>query len=159
MSYWAVAQTQPQRERIARIWLMRSGYETYSPRVKLRFGRIIRLYPNYLFVRIVERFYPILSTPGIVRLCMSGDRPAPLPDTVIRRLRRREVGGFVRLRRHRPKHGQKVRILHGTFEGRMALYEGMSGEERERVLLELLGQMVSVELPSKDVEGTQHLAL
>ena len=160
MSFWAVAQTEPQREHLVRVWLMRLGYETYAPRVRLRRGRIVRLFPTYILVRIIDRWYPVLWTPHVTRMLMSGDRPACLPDNEVARIRRREVGGFVRLPRNRHKPGERIRIVRGTFEGRMALYEGMSGPERERVLLELLGQMVSVELPARDVEEPpQQLAL
>jgi len=151
--YWAVAQTEPQREHIARVWLMRLGYETYAPRVRLRRGRVVRLFPTYIFARVSLAWYPILWTPGIIRLLMAGDAPARLPEIEIQRIKRREVGGFVRLPRRRPFIGQQVRIVKGSFEGRMALYAGMSGDERERVLLELLGQMVSVELPAQHVSA------
>src|SRR5262245_16951655 len=87
--YWAVAQTEPQREHIARLWLMRLGYETYAPRVRLRRGRVVRLFPTYIFVRVFERFYPILWTPGILRLLMAGQRPARLPASHILALTRR----------------------------------------------------------------------
>jgi transcription antitermination factor NusG len=158
LSFWAVAQTKPQHEHIARIWLMRSGFETYAPRIKYRSGRIMRLFPTYIFVRVIDRWYPILWSPGVLRLLMSGEQPARLPELEVLRIRRREVNGFVKLPRKGPTYGQRVRILRGSFEGRMALYEGQAAEERECVLLELLGQMVPVELPSRDVEGAQSLA-
>jgi len=154
MSYWAVAQTEPQREHAARLLLMRgrpeenvSPFETYAPRIKDR-GRIAFLFPAYLFVRIVERWYPVRWTPGIVRICMAGDHPAPVPDEIVDAIRKREVGGFVRLPQPRIlKPGDKVRVTRGSFEGRLGIYAGMASHERQRALLELLGQMVPVEFP------------
>ena len=49
------------------------------------------------------------------------------------------------------KKGQQVRITGGSFAGQIGIYEGMSGKDRERVLLNLLGQAVPVDLPGKDV--------
>lgn len=152
MSYWAVVQTETQREHIARTLLMRASYETYAPRIKSKRGGAQLLFPTYIFVRVVDRWYPIRWTPGVLRILMAGDQPAPLADEIVLGFRRREVRGFVKLPPPRkPRRGQKVRITRGSFEGHVALYEGMSGPDRERVLLALLGQMVSVELPARDI--------
>jgi transcriptional antiterminator RfaH len=151
MSYWAVAQTETQREHTVRLLLMRAGFMTYLPRIKHR-GRIQPLFPGYLFIRLADRWYSVMWTAGVVRLLMSGDQPAKLPEDVVTQIRKREHGGFVKLPIQRLKKGQKVRIVRGSFEGQIALYEGMSGKDRERVLLNLLGQKVPVELPSRDLE-------
>ena len=150
---WAVIQTQPQYEHVVRLLLMRANFETYLPRIKVH-NRITPLFPSYLFVLLAERsWYPVMWTPHVTRLLMSGDRPAQLPEEVIVQIRRREQNGLVKLPNpsKRPKKGQMVRIIRGSFEGRLALYEGMSGKDRERVLLDLLGQTVPVELPAKDI--------
>jgi transcription antitermination factor NusG len=151
MSYWAVAQTEPQREHIARIFLMRERYETYAPRVRFKGGKIALLFPGYLFVRVIERFYPIMFSPGVLRLLMSGETPAHLPDKVVTGIRRGEIGGFVRLPPKHPRRGQKVRIMRGFFEGQTAVHDGMTGPERARVLLEAMGQTVRLELSSRDL--------
>ena len=151
MSYWAVAQVESQREHAVRLLLMRAGFMTYLPRIKHR-GRIQPLFPGYLFIRLIDRWYPVIWTVGVVRLLMSGDQPAKLPEDVVTQIRKREHGGFVKLPIQRLRKGQKVRIVRGSFEGQIALYEGMSGKDRERVLLNLLGQSVPVELPSRDLE-------
>jgi transcription antitermination factor NusG len=68
-------------------------------------------------------------------------------------IRKREVNGFVKLPMpdRRLKPGQKVRIVSGSFAGQIGLYQGQTSRDRERVLLELLGQAVPVELPGKDI--------
>ena len=55
-------------------------------------------------------------------------------------IRKQERNGLVKLpeREHRLKKGQKVRITGGSFAGQIGLYEGLSGKDRARVLLELL---------------------
>src|SRR4030095_14508476 len=149
---WWVVQTEAQREHFVRLLLMRGGFESYGPRIKLR-GRIAMLFPAYLFVKPQERWYPVLWTPHVVRLLMSGERPAHLADDVIQAIRKREIGGFVRL----PKYskmlikGQNVLIAKGSFAGRIAIYDGMNSRERARVLLELLGRQVTIELPQTDI--------
>jgi transcription antitermination factor NusG len=50
---------------------------------------------------------------------MSGDQPAQLPENVVLQIRKREYNGLVKLPNtsKRPKKGQKVRIIRGSFEG------------------------------------------
>jgi transcriptional antiterminator RfaH len=149
---WWVVQTEANFEHVTRLLLMRLGFTTYSPRIKIR-GRIAQLFPSYIFVCVAERWYPILWTNHVVRLLMAGDQPASVKGEIVSHIRKREVGGFVKLPlpNRRLKPGQKVRVTNGAFQGHIGLYEGMSGHDRERVLLELLGQSVRVELPSPSI--------
>lgn len=153
--YWVVVETEAQQEHMVRLLIMRLGYETYLPRIKHR-SRITPLFPRYLFVQIIDRWYPIRWTPHVLRILMFGDRPAP--DVKLERtlmlIRKQERAGLVKLppaQQALLKKGQRVHITGGSFAGQIGIYEGMSGKDRERVLLDLLGQAVPVELPSKDV--------
>src|SRR5262245_15928032 len=83
LSFWAVIQTETQREHVVRLLLMRADCETYLPRIRLR-NRIVPLFPGYLFVRVTEwRWYFLMWTPHVIRLLMSGDRPAQLLDEIM----------------------------------------------------------------------------
>lgn len=148
---WAVVQCETQREHAVRLLLMRASFETYLPRIKAR-NRITPLFPSYLFVRLAQRpWYPVMWTPHVIRLLMAGDRPVQLPEEVVSEIRKQERNGIITLPTRRLRKGQKVRIIRGSFLGHIGLYEGISGKDRERVLLELLGQTVLVELPGKDI--------
>jgi transcriptional antiterminator RfaH len=152
MSDWWVVQTEVNFEHVARLLLMRLGFVTYAPRIKIR-DRVAWLFPTYLFVGAREQFYPILWTNRVVRLLMAGDQPASVKGEIVAHIRKREVGGFVKLPlpNRQLKPGQRVRVINGAFQGQIGLYEGQSGRDRERVLLELLGQAVPVELPSASI--------
>jgi transcriptional antiterminator RfaH len=144
VSYWAVVQTHSRHEHIVRLLLMRLGFQTYAPRIK-HHGRIAPLFPSYLFVFITDRWYPIRWCPHVLRLLMSGEQPAPVPDDFLADLRKRERKGFIQL----PlpfKTGQKVRISKGTFAGRIGIYAGMTSKQREAILLELMGRTVQIEM-------------
>ena len=150
--YWTVAVAMSQREDLVRQHLERDGFEVYVPKIKVA-KRPAPLFPGYLMVRVYVRWYPIRWCPGVLRLLMDGERPARLRDHVVNEIRGREVRGFVKL----PKvptleKGTKVRVLTGTFAGHVAIYDGMSGTQRERVLLDLLGQSVPVNMPVGSVE-------
>lgn len=151
MSWW-VCQCETQREHMVRLLLMRYGYDTYAPRIKVR-GRISFLFPAYMFIRAESRFYKILWTPGVVRLLMTGDRPSCLIEDVIANIRKQEKGGFVKLPSTAKglEKGQNIRVTSGNFLGHVGIYDGMSSKDRARVLLDLLGRKVSVELANKDV--------
>jgi transcriptional antiterminator RfaH len=151
MSFWSVVQTETQREHLARVWMMRAGYETYAPRIRINRKRVTLLFPSYIFVRIIDRWYPIVWTPGVQRILMNGEQPARVNDGIIAAIRKREVRGIVRLPTKTIQRGQKLQITNGPFRGHVALFDGMSGPDRQRVLLGLLGQTVAVELPSRDV--------
>jgi transcriptional antiterminator RfaH len=155
--YWAVAQALPMRGEKSRaeIFLEHAGYQIYCPRTKRRSkGQTIvtPLFAGYIFVRVIENWWSIRWTPGVTKLLMTCERPAKLPDEFIDDLHRNERNGFVRL----PPpptlfmRGSQVRILTGQFQGMIGLYEGQSSQDREIVLLEMLGRMVPVKLAQSD---------
>jgi transcription antitermination factor NusG len=150
MAYWTVAQTESQREQTAAQHLERGGFEIYLPRIRHRSGKIEPLFPGYLFVQVECRWQIINATIGVLRLLTSCERPACIGDDVIAEIRSREDrSGFVRLpRRWRPQRGNQVHIACGSFANHPAIYQGASGKDRERVLLSLLGRMVSIDVPS-----------
>ena len=89
---------------------------------------------------------------GVVRLLMDGDRPARVADTIIDDIRKREVGGIVRLPKPPPfQPGDRVRVFRDPFEGHFGLYDGMAPHERIFVLLSLLGSQVRAEMSEADV--------
>ena len=160
MPFWGVAQTEPRREPLARLLLMRLGYETYAPRLRIREGnrsKITLLFPSYIFVRVIERWYPILWTPGVLRILMSGESPANVPEEILKQIRKREGrDGIVRLPRAPGlEQGQAMIITKGSFAGRLAIYQGMSGPQRAKVLLNLLGGMVEAEIPLADLKSRE----
>ena len=112
------------------------------------------LFPTYLFIAAREQFYSVLWMPGVVRLLMSGDRPAQLGAEVIAGIHKQEGrDGFVQIPTARQglRKGEQVRVTKGSFAGHLGLFEGMSSHERVRVLLELLGRKVSVEMAQTDL--------
>lgn len=162
---WYVAQTRPHSENKASEHLRRQGFDVYLPRYlkQRRHARrvdtvAVPLFPNYLFVAVdlsTQRWLSIQSTIGVARLVRDGDRPAPVPQQVIDTLRSHEdENGLIRLRRApRFAPGDKVRVVEGAFSECLGLYEGMSGEARVKILLELLGRKVRVVVDSNVIDA------
>ena len=150
---WVVAQTQPQREKLAAEYVQRQGYDTYLPMVRedvRENGKWVTresiLFPRYLFVQVVNRWRWLLSTRGVRSVVMMGDGPALLHHSIIRELKSRETNGFVVLPRKqrsaRFRKGQRVRAEHDTLGSVVGLYAGMDSDEREHVLVNILGRNV-----------------
>jgi transcriptional antiterminator RfaH len=157
MSFWAAAQLETHRERLALHFLGLNGFTTYCPRIRTprpaRDGeRSTWLFPGYAFVWIELQWHAARRCPGIVKLIFDGERPAKVPMSVIDSLKSRERNGFVVLPQARGlQRGDRVRILRGPFADHIALYDGQTAAERVAVLLMMLGSQRRVELPSGHV--------
>ena len=164
-SRWYVVQTHPHAEAKASWHLHRQGFTAYLPRIlkQRRHARCIErvaapLFPSYLFVSIdmaTQRWLAIDSTIGVTRLVRNYDRPAPVDEEIVAALKRREdAAGFVQLEcRPRFARGDKVRVIGGALFDCCGLYEGMTGQERVAILLELLGRKVRVVLDDHIIEA------
>jgi transcriptional antiterminator RfaH len=155
-SRWYVAQTCRRAEATAAGHLNRQGFPTFIPRFLKRTWHARRvkmvaapLFPHYLFVSVDierQRWRSIQSTFGVSRLVCNGDSPAVVDNAIIENIRQRENElGFIQLDQ-RPcfKPGEKVRVLDGAFTDSFGLYESMTEHERVTILLDLLGQKVTV---------------
>jgi transcriptional antiterminator RfaH len=155
--FWAVAVTKPSGEQRALINLERQGYLSYLPRYLSKVGKETKikiLFPRYIFVRIENQWYKINNTFGISRLLLTNENtPAIVPDKIIDDLKMREDNkGFISLPTpSKFQVGESVRVVNGTFLGYAGLYDGMRPHERARVLIELLGQKVPIEIDERDL--------
>ena len=155
MSFWSVAQCESQRERTAQRFLEQAGFETYLPMIRAK-KRELPLFPAYLFVKVVDFWYSIDNTIGVIELLKSGDAPAKLPDKIISEIKGRERGGIVRLPKPRGLQiGDRVSIVRGGFTDHIGLFDGMSAKDRIFVLLDLLGRKVRVQMAQSDMRVLQ----
>ena len=158
MAFWSVAQIEPQREHIAARFLKAAEFEVYFPRVEIESvvgrTRIVPLFPTYLFVVIAERWHDARWCVGVSKLLMANGQPARLSGDVVTAMKAREDrDGLIRLARPPGlKPGDRVRITRGSFENHFGIYQGLSGAERVRLLLALLGRQVPVRLPRGAIE-------
>lgn len=162
--HWYALRTKPQKERIVWQQVLAHGFEAFYPRIRVqpvnpRSRKIRPYFPGYLFVRVdVEQVG--LSTfqwmPFTVGMVCFGGIPALVPDEIIAGIRRRlkdvEEAGSELL--YRLKAGDRVRIRDGPFAGYQAIFDTrLSGQDRVRVLLELLNQRrVPMQLQAGQIE-------
>jgi transcriptional antiterminator RfaH len=155
MSYWACAQLEANRERLALHCLGLAGYQTYLPRIRVqrltqthKLGALTApLFPGYAFVLVKQQWHAARWSPGVLRLVLDGDRPAKVPDKVIAELKGRERGGLVELPADPGfRRGDRVRVVAGPLAGLEGLVEGLRPHGRIEILLALLGSQQKVEL-------------
>src|ERR1700692_1239312 len=153
---WICALTKPNQEAIAGVNLARQGYSHYCPKYKNvqpnKPSTIKVLFPRYIFIFIDQFWSSILGTRGISRVLLANEGPATVPESVIKELRSRELNGLVQLTSP-PKFtlGEKVRTDEGPLVGHLLIYEGQSSHDRVKVLADLLGRKVLIELPEKSL--------
>ena len=150
-SQWFVVQTNPQKEAFVEERLKAFG--PYLPRFKNQHGKVVPLFPRYVFtIAEIAGCSAICSTVGVRGLLMAGDHPAKLPGTEIAKIKARERGGLIQLPpppRFTP--GSKLTITRGSLKYREVMHVGMVGKDREKVLIEMLGQHVSIIVASADL--------
>ena len=150
MSSWFVVQSHPQRE--AFVANLLRPFTPYLPVFKNARARVSVLFPGYLFVPEVRQWSPIKNCVGVRTLLMTGEHPAKIPDRVIQSWRGKERNGLVQLPpAPRFRKDQRLTITKGTLRNHPAIYVGMNGRDRERVLIELLGQWVPISIATSDL--------
>lgn len=155
---WYVIQTKPKKEAEVSQRLGGLGLEHLLPKVldyRTVNDRAVQikkpLFPNYLFVKLAlaRHYYQVKWTKGITRFVGWGDRPAPIAEEVVASIRSRmDEGGRVRLGLD-VKPGEKVKIKSGPLRDFIGIFEKkMSEKDRIRVLLQVVGSQVSVNVPA-----------
>jgi transcription antitermination factor NusG len=147
---WFVIQTNPQKEAFVQERL--KDLRVYFPRFKKITGKIAPLFPRYIFCPLIAEVSLITHTVGVRGLLMAGDRPATIKGKEIASWQAKERNGLVQLPPPpRFRIGETLTILQGSLKWRTVIYAGMSGKDRERVLIEMLGQQVSLIVPTLDL--------
>ena len=160
LSLWYVVAAKSRQEQVARENLERQGFTTYLPMITLNKRRrgawtnvSEPLFPGYLFVLLVKGKHdpaPIASTVGCIGLVRFGSVHTPLPAEFMENLEAlaRENNQL----RELFKSGDKVTLISGPFAGLEAIYDMAKGEDRARVLLEMLGaiQRLTVKIDALD---------
>lgn len=153
--FWTCVRTHPNSEKIAIRNLQNQEFIYYQPLIlekKLRKQKLVQveqpLFPCYLFVRVVDKWRSLNSTHGVAALI-----PGQVRDCIIDDLKMREENGYIQLPKSKPfEVGDKVTIQAGPFQGHEALVERMSVKDRQKILLGLLANKISVLINETDIE-------
>ncbi|MDT3378330.1 transcriptional activator RfaH [Labrys neptuniae] len=160
---WYVVQTRARSEETARFNLENQGFEVFLPRTlrtvlhaRKRRTAFHALFPGYLFVRLDlerERWRSINGTIGVVQVVMGSNLPLPVPEGVVETiLTYVDAEGVARLDRDLAQ-GQTVRVTLGPFTESIGPLMRLDPNERARVLLEIMGRAVEINLPRRALEA------
>jgi transcriptional antiterminator RfaH len=146
---WYAVYCKTHQESIAAVHLHNQNFTVFLPRREAmrrharKIEKVLRpFFPGYLFVRLDVTREPwrcVNGTVGVVRVVMQHDHPAPAPHGVIESLIAAcDSKGVVRSTTFL-KIGQKVRVIAGPLTDLVGELDQLSGAERVRVLLNIMG--------------------
>jgi len=153
---WYVIHTKPQQEERALLNLEQQGYECYLPWLKvnkIKQGKLIEIdevmFSRYLFIKLCQdqwakSWHPIRSTLGVSALLMFGNQPQKVDNTVIDVIRDTSLRKTVKKLFNK---GDSVAIKEGALSGIEGIYQIENGKDRAIILIELLGNPISVKVP------------
>ena len=159
MEHWYTLYTKPRKEYTVRDLLQGRGLEHYLPVLRTlarRHGRPCRekpFFPRYLFARLDPEVIPLSTTiwsQGMTGIVSFGGQPAIVPDQVIHWLKMRlaQVNGEDYHDGLPLLPDTRVRLIDGPLAGMEALFDRrLSGADRARVLVQLLGRLTATEVP------------
>lgn len=147
---WYVMETKPRKETIVWRQLLGHKLEAFYPQMPVGVSRngsrrYKPYFPRYLFVRAdleqvglsLFRYIPFAKN-----LVCVGEEPAPISESIVRAIQQRVAelaAGESLMDSFRP--GDRVHICGGPLDGYEALFDSrLSGSERARVLLQVLGR-------------------
>lgn len=152
---WYVIHTHPQKELVLTNLICNHGIDCFCPTINAhpknpRARKIVPYFPSYLFVHVdLEEIG--LSTlkwmPYVTGLVSFDGVPASIPDVLIHEIMNRvdEINHCSEKPLLGIKKGDPVIIDGGVFEGYEAIFDTcLSGVERVRVLMRLIGQNRSI---------------
>lgn len=160
---WYVAGSLTQQESRAEFHLLQQGFRIFLPRMTktVRHARKLRtvkspLFPGYIFVVLDvhrDRWRSVNGTFGVASLIMAGEKPLPVPFGVVEELLDyTDEFGVVRLDR-KLREGQAVRVTSGPFAGAMGCLERLDAKGRVRVLLDIMGGKVPMQLDRSTLQA------
>lgn len=161
MTYqWFAVRTKPMSEYATRDRVVRAGIEVFlpcTPAARPRRGRQdVPLFPGYLFIRyeMARGWDGLRAIDGSMRLVTFGETsPPPIPDGVIAELGQR-VGRITAEGGMWPRFqpGDAVSVVMGSTETLGEVLDpNQSAEARVHVLLEFLGRLVDVRVPTEKI--------
>ena len=162
MGNWYLVQLKRQSYRLAERNLNRQGFKTFLPLQKLtcRNGskfltNVKPLFPGYMFVSIwldIAPWRKINSTLGVSRLICQNGTPQEIPLEIVSGLMSRCDNSGKLLSPESLEVGDSVTVLSGALANFVATVETIDSEQRIWVLMDILGQLTKVQIPSEQIK-------
>jgi len=162
---WCVVYTNVNKETIAEKNLIGQNFITYMPKYKKiisharKISTVIKpLFPRYLFVNVdlVAQRWPIInSTYGVNVIISMEGKPVIISEEIINKIKLCEkpdeninVVPYSIMTK-----GDEVNILEGVFSGKKGIFNGLTDNNRVKVLFNLLGKEVTLSVSRISLAG------
>ena len=162
---WCVVYTNVNKETIAEKNLIGQNFITYMPKYKKiisharKISTVIKpLFPRYLFVNVdlVAQRWPIInSTYGVNAIISMEGKPVIISEEIINKIKLCEkpdeninVVPYSIMTK-----GDEVNILEGVFSGKKGIFNGLTDDNRVKVLFNLLGKEVTLSVSRISLAG------
>ena len=162
---WCVVYTNVNKETIAEKNLIGQNFITYMPKYKKiisharKISTVIKpLFPRYLFVNVdlVAQRWPIInSTYGVNVIISMEGKPVIISEDIINKIKLCEkpdeninVVPYSFMTK-----GDEVNILEGVFSGKKGIFNGLTDNNRVKVLFNLLGKEVTLSVSRISLAG------
>jgi len=155
---WYAVHTHVNKESLSEINLIRQNFITYLPKYKKiikharKISTVVRpLFPRYLFVKldlVKQRWNLINSTYGVNVLITMEEKPVKILDKIINEIKSYDNSdGIANILPYASMTlGEEVNIIDGLFSGRKAIFDGLTEDNRIKVLFNLLGKEVTLSM-------------
>ncbi len=161
MSKWYLIHSKARQEVRAQEHLQNQGFVVYLPLLEtyqLKKGKqekvIGPFFPRYLFICLDETtsaWHKIHSTRGVSGLVRFAGLPAIVPKDLIDQLQyQANLDGLIDKTKENPhifKAGELVTIVDGSFKGWEAIVKEQDGNQRVKLLIDMLGKQQTIKLP------------
>ena len=163
MNTWFVLYCKPGKDKVAESNLLSQDIEVYRPTVNLdRIGknriyqtRCESLFPRYLFIKVnpeKQALVSIANTRGICGFVKFGGKYSAIDERVIDQIKECELSQQIKINKCKTYvKGDPIYINEGSFNGFDATFIEKHGDDRVIVLLNMLGRMSKVEVPSNHI--------
>jgi len=155
---WYAVHTHVNKESLSEINLIRQNFITYLPKYKKiikharKISTVVRpLFPRYLFVKldlVKQRWHLINSTYGVNVLITMEEKPVKILDKIINEIKSYDNSDVIAniSPYSSMTMGEEVNIIDGLFSGRKAIFDGLTEDNRIKVLFNLLGKEVTLSM-------------
>ena len=161
---WLLVYTKVYEEERAKKNLENQGNEVFLPmiafeqKIKPNSLSLKPMFPRYLFTKFSEEkgnWTHIKSTRGVSHIVVFGESFTEVPNSVIDYLKSKvDKNNVLKLEitKEKLKKGDELIIKAGVFQGQQATFLSMSSNERVRVLLSLMNQLMITNIPGQNIE-------
>jgi transcription antitermination factor NusG len=123
----------------------RLGFQYYLPEIREEKSKARGLlFPGYIFVRLLDSWQHLLHQPGIARIFLHNEKPVPVRESDIKKLKSFEdPDGFIKFPR-RVRVGMMARIREslGAMAGQRCRVVALKDQNRCVALVSIMGRDV-----------------